>query len=306
MSINLADTVAPMGNFPAVMAKHVGLEDGSNLQEAINNGLGSSTSNEYIELTQAEYDALSNEEKTNGTEYRTYDTGHIYKLGVEYGKDAYFTSLSQLGLTAPTTVGEVFMAMPEKSMLMLNVEALVDDGTNVLTVTDVPEEYGVLTIDKWSNSRFRIEFNISRGGSSTNIKQWIGTLKGIDGTGLKWTELATMDKVNALHKQTIGYITGSLLSSAVKFANLYYQKIGDNRLVINGWISLGSAVSCHTKIFTLPNGWKVDSNYLLPCYLLNSNSAYACIIDLGSSDVNSYTPLPSGGELRFCAEIYII
>ena len=107
----------------------------------------------HIELTQAEYDALSDDEKMDGREYRTYDTGHIYKLGVEYGKDACFTSLEQLGLTAPTTVGEVFMAMPEKSMLMLNVEALVDDGTNVLTVTDMPAEYGVLTIDKWSKSQ---------------------------------------------------------------------------------------------------------------------------------------------------------
>lgn len=121
-----------------------------------------------------------------------------------------------------------------------------------------------------------------------------------------WGELATMDKVNALHKQTVGYIEGSLLSSAIESANLYYQKFGDNRLVINGWISLGSAVPTQgTKIFTLPNGWKVDSNYLLPCYTPNSNSAYACMIDISTSDVKSYTPLPSGMELRFCADIYL-
>ena len=42
----------------------------------------------HIELTQAEYDALSDDEKMNGKEYRTYDTGHIYRLGVEFGKDA--------------------------------------------------------------------------------------------------------------------------------------------------------------------------------------------------------------------------
>ena len=115
-----------------------------------------------------------------------------------------------------------------------------------------------------------------------------------------------MDKINALHEQTTGYIEGSLLSSAIESANLYYQKFGDNKLVINGWISLGSAVPTqNTKIFTLPNGWKVNSNYLLPCYTPNSNSAYACMIDISTSDVNSYTPLPSGVELRFCAEIYL-
>lgn len=40
-----------------------------------------------ITLTQNEYDALTDDEKMDGREYRTYDTGHIYKLGVEYGKD---------------------------------------------------------------------------------------------------------------------------------------------------------------------------------------------------------------------------
>ena len=116
-----------------------------------------------------------------------------------------------------------------------------------------------------------------------------------------WEQLATMDKLTS----TVGYITGSLLSSVVTDSNLYYQKFGDCRLVINGWVSLDSAVPNNTKIFTLPNGWKVNSNYLLPCYASNSNSAYACIIDITKSDVKSYTPLPSGGELRFCAEIYV-
>ena len=117
-----------------------------------------------------------------------------------------------------------------------------------------------------------------------------------------WEQLATMDKLTS----TVGYITGSLLSSVVTDSNLYYQKFGDCRLVINGWVSLDSAVPNNTKIFTLPNGWKVNSNYLLPCYASNSNSAYACIIDITTSDVKSYTPLPSGGELRFCAEFYIM
>ena len=120
-----------------------------------------------------------------------------------------------------------------------------------------------------------------------------------------WEQLATMDKLTP----TLGFITGSLLSSVVTDSNLYYHKFGDCRLVINGWVSLDSAVPNNTKIFTLPNGWKVNSNYLLPCYASNSNSAYACIIDVNTSDVKSYTPLPScgesGGELRFCAEIYV-
>ena len=117
-----------------------------------------------------------------------------------------------------------------------------------------------------------------------------------------WENLVTMDKLTS----TTGYITDSLLSSVVTNSNLYYQKFGYNRLVINGWVSLGSEVPKQTKIFTLPNGWKTNSNYLLPCYASNSNSAYACMIDIDTSDVKSYTPLPSGGELRFCGEIYLM
>ena len=117
-------------------------------------------------------------------------------------------------------------------------------------------------------------------------------------------KLATMDKVNALHEATTGYITGSLLGSVVKKANLYYQKFGDSRLVINGWVSI-DAVSPRTPIFTLPNDWKVNSNYLLPCYVIDSNVACACVIDIGKGTVNSYTPLPATSELRFCGEIYL-
>ena len=120
-----------------------------------------------------------------------------------------------------------------------------------------------------------------------------------------WQELATMDKVNALHKETTGYITGSLLGSVVKDANLYYQKFGDSRLVINGWVSI-DAVSAKTPIFTLPSNWKASSNYLLPCYVDNSNVACACKIDLTEGTVYAYTPLPATIELRFCGEIYLI
>ena len=96
------------------------------------------------------------------------------------------------------------------------------------------------------------------------------------------------------------------MNIGVSFIQKTGGKFGDIKLVINGWISLGSDVPTQgTKIFTLPNGWKVDSNYLLPCYTPNSNSAYACMIDISTSDVKSYTPLPSGVELRFCADIYI-
>ena len=195
MAVRLPDTAEPMGNFAGMMAKHIECDDGERLQDKIDNGSLGGGGGGYIQLSQAEYDALTEEEKLNGKEYHTYDTGHIYKLGVEYGKDAYFTSLSQLGLTGPTTVGEVFVAMPDKSMLMLNVEALVDDGTNTQTVTDVPKDYGILTIEKYAPGRHRIEYSSSLGGSSSDVRKWIASIKGNDGTGLRWIELTGSAKI---------------------------------------------------------------------------------------------------------------
>ena len=124
-----------------------------------------------------------------------------------------------------------------------------------------------------------------------------------DGTWTDWKELATMNKVNAFHNATTGYITGSLLGSVVKNANLYYQKFGD-KLVINGWVGI-DAVSAKTPMFTLPNDWEANSNYLIPCYAENSNVACACLINIGTGTVNAYTPLPTTAELRFCGEIYL-
>ena len=85
--IKLADTLAPMADFPAVEAQHVAFEDGDTLQDKLDNGALGGGGASYIEKSQADYDALSDDEKLNGKEYRTYDTGHIYKRGVEYGKD---------------------------------------------------------------------------------------------------------------------------------------------------------------------------------------------------------------------------
>ena len=66
-----------------------------------------------IELSQAEYDTLSDDEKMNGKEYHTYDTGHIYKLGVEYGKDAELPILHHR-LVVQDTAGYVKIKAPTR------------------------------------------------------------------------------------------------------------------------------------------------------------------------------------------------
>jgi hypothetical protein len=105
MAIKLADTLAPMADFPAAMAEHIEFSDGETLQKKLDDGtLGSGGGGAtYIELSQEEYDALGDDEKVNGLEYRTYDTGHIYKLGVSFGKETDISSkqdsLSQVKFT---------------------------------------------------------------------------------------------------------------------------------------------------------------------------------------------------------------
>ena len=186
MGVRLPDVTEAMGDFPVAYAKDIEFADGERLQEKYETGqLGG-----YTQLSQAEYDALTEDEKMNGKEYRTYDTGHIYKLGVEYGKDAYFTSLSQLGLTAPVTVGDIFNAMPNKTIAVIACEDIT------VHITDVPTSFGVLTIKKNEVGRFSIDYQNSLASSPCNVKKWIGTLKGDDGTGLYWREVAYKENIS--------------------------------------------------------------------------------------------------------------
>ena len=90
MAVRIGDTLKQINNadFPIVEAMDVAFESGDTLQELYDSGaLSGGGGASYITLSQEEYDVLSDEEKVNGSEYRTYDTGHIYKLGIEYGKD---------------------------------------------------------------------------------------------------------------------------------------------------------------------------------------------------------------------------
>ena len=149
MAIKLADTLAPMADFPAAMAEHIEFDDDETLQEKFDNGSLGGGGAGYKQLSQAEYDALTEEEKMNGKEYRTYDTGHIYKLGVEYGKDASaddivsFAKPSQLGLDdASCTVVDLINAMfleqrKDYSKRLIGIFPYVKNESNI---TDLPTD----------------------------------------------------------------------------------------------------------------------------------------------------------------------
>ena len=104
----------------------------------------------------------------------------IDSLGGNSSDMKLYTSLAELGLTAPVTVGDIFNAMPDKTMAVIACEDTTEH------ITDVPVHYGVLTIKKNGIGRFSIDYQNSLASSPCNVKKWIGTLKGNDGTGLYW------------------------------------------------------------------------------------------------------------------------
>ena len=118
------------------------------------------------------------------------------KIASELGGKIY-TSLEELGLTAPTTVGDIFNAMPSKSMAVIACEGIEGDTSGAdVHVSDVPVSFGILTIKKGGIGRFSIDYQNSLFGSPCNVKRWIGTLKGSDGTGLVWEEVNTGGKAD--------------------------------------------------------------------------------------------------------------
>ncbi len=141
MAIKLADTLAPMADFPAAMAEHVEFADGENLQKKLDDGsLGGGVT--YIELSQEEYDALSDEEKNNGSEYRTHDTGNIYKNGVLYGGkepvECTFEEYKQLeadGLVDPDT--DYIIVSDESGILLASGDIGYDNSASGLEATNV-------------------------------------------------------------------------------------------------------------------------------------------------------------------------
>lgn len=110
------------------------------------------------------------------------------KIASELGGKVY-TTLGELGLTAPVTVGDIFNAMPNKTMAIISCEDIT------VHITDAPTSYGILTIKKNDVGRFSIDYQSSLASSPCNVKRWIGTLKGNDGTGLYWKEVAYKDNI---------------------------------------------------------------------------------------------------------------
>lgn len=107
----------------------------------------------------------------------------VYDNAIKDKNIKTYTNVSQLGLITPISVGDLFVGLPDNSLLRIPCDNDV--------ITGVPHKNGVLIIDKCSNSKFSIEFKISAGGSVNDNTLYIGQLKGVDGTGLTWSRVCT-------------------------------------------------------------------------------------------------------------------
>ena len=173
-----------------------------------------------VTLTQAEYNQLvADGTIDNDTYYIISDDSENIDLN-KFNIKTY-TSLNQLGLTTPISVGDLFVGLPDNSLLRIQCDNDV--------ITGVPHKNGVLIIDKCSSSKFSIEFKISAGGSVNDNTLYIGQLKGVDGTGLTWsrvctTKVADVGKTNITSRVSNATVnSGGGVSYSVKNGICYVQ-----------------------------------------------------------------------------------
>ena len=178
MAIKLADTLVPMADFPAVMAEHTEFADGESLQKKLDSGTLGGGGASYKQLSQAEYDALTDDEKMNGKEYRTYDTGHIYKLGVEYGKDVDI-SKSEV-LTTYVSISDLNARKGTSVSLVANE----DNTQKIIDALDAKEQFVEWFGNSTSNNRF---------GINTKYGTRINELRIVKMTATDATVIAIMD-----------------------------------------------------------------------------------------------------------------
>lgn len=103
-----------------------------------------------------------------------------------------YTDITQLGLTTPTTVKDIYNALPTNSCL--------NSFASLTSVTDLPLQQGLLSITKISTSGFDIIFKRSGSSSKADNTMYIGQLKGADGTRLTWERVCTTSVTDVSQK----------------------------------------------------------------------------------------------------------
>ena len=163
----------------------------------------------------------------------------VYDNAIKNKSLKTYTSLTQLGLTTPTTVGEIFNAIPDGSLAVLQCA----DVKNY--ITDTPNSYGLLTIERIEKGRFSILFKQSLSGSVAINNFYIGQLQGSDGSGLTWSRVCTTK---------VADVNTPIIKNPTFPSNIVLGEGGASikYVVRNGWVSLymGFNIKSCDKTFT--------------------------------------------------------
>ena len=179
-----------------------------------------------------------------------------------------YSDVTQLGLTTPITVGEIFTTLPNNSLLRVQ--------NNNGTISDAPYANGILIIDKVNQSKFSIEFKISAGGSIGDNGLYIGQLQGSDGSGLTWRRVCTTSSVKNVSWTTISESTLTN-TTFVPGGNCSYSiENGECFIRFNGLTtSSGVYITAPDETFPKPNPKITNGHYPL---ITSNGSAVLCVI----------------------------
>lgn len=127
-----------------------------------------------------------------------------------------YTNITQLGLTAPVITGKIYNVLPENSIFQCEI-------TDNKTVSDTPENTGMLTIQK-SSKRLAIEFKACARYSVFPNNLYLGQLKGDDGSGITWNKVALSSDLEGCVTDTElsskGYATETFVTNKIAEASL--------------------------------------------------------------------------------------
>ena len=202
----------------------------------------------------------------------------VYDNVIKNNNIKTYTDITQLGLTTPTTVENIFKNMPDNSLLC----QMVDN----YSITNVPYGNGILIIHKRRDSKFSIEFKISAGGTVAQNYLYIGQLKGGDVTGLTWQRVCT----TSVEDVPVTNITETLVTSNATGETLsYFVKDGKCYIELDA-----------IKIVSISSGgWLSSFNFPKP--YLNRRSGYKTIQSWQNNKVLQLS-IMSNGKLAYWCE----
>lgn len=176
----------------------------------------------YCKDTQKEY-------RWTGTEWEEVGTGGTVDLS---GYAKTYTSLTELGLTTPTTAMAIYKAMPKYTTFLYSVYI-----TNI--ITGLPDDNGLLEITKGgdgSSSRGIMTFTQSAGNTDGHKKKWVGEFKAnntdTSDSAVIWHQLAFQSDLDELFQSVSngkGLIASAITDKGVEtLADATFATIAEN------------------------------------------------------------------------------